>query len=519
MNGAHSLLTTLVDAGVDICFANPGTSEMHFVAALDTVGGMRGVLTLFEGVATGAADGYARIAGTPAAVLLHLGPGLGNGLANLHNARRAHSPMVVVVGDHATYHKKYDAPLESDIDAVAGTVSGWVHRTMRPEDVAADTVAALTAARRGAVTTLILPADVSWSDGADSAQSAAAPPAPAVDDDEAVRAAADALSSGERAVLLIGGDATHGPGLAAAVRIGDATGATVLCETFPARLQRGAGVPAVDRLAYFAEAAAEQLAGARHLILAGAPSPVSFFAYPDKPSDLVPAGCAVHVLASHRGAAAALERLADDVAPGTTAKVAPAQRPALPSGELTAFSAAAVIGALLPDDAIVVDESNTAGVGIAAATAGAPAHDVLTLTGGAIGYGLPAAIGAALAAPHRPVLALQADGSAMYTISALWTHARENLDVTTVIFNNGAYDILRIELQRVGATSGTEPGPKARELLDLRSPAVDFVRVAEGFGVPGRRVRTAEEFAAALADAFAEPGPHLIEAMVPSLLG
>ncbi|MBX7448225.1 acetolactate synthase large subunit [Mycolicibacterium sp. 3033] len=518
MNGAHSLLTTLVDAGVDICFANPGTSEMHFVAALDTVGGMRGVLTLYEGVATGAADGYARIAGTPAAVLLHLGPGLGNGLANLHNARRAHTPMVVVVGDHATYHKKYDAPLESDIDSVAGTVSGWVHRTLRPGDVAADTTAALAAARSGAVATLILPADVSCSDGAGPAPAALEVVAPPVDD-AAVRAAADALSSGEDTVLLIGGDATHGPGLAAAVRIGEATGATVLCETFPARLQRGAGVPAVDRLAYFAEAAAEQLAGARHLILAGAPTPVSFFAYPDKPSDLVPDGCAVHVLASHTGAADALLRLADEVAPGTTAPLAPADRPEMPSGELTAFSAAAVIGALLPDDAIVVDESNTAGVGIAAATAGAPAHDVLTLTGGAIGYGLPAAIGAAIAAPHRPVLALQADGSAMYTISALWTHAREDLDVTTVVFDNGGYDILRIELQRVGATSGTEPGPKARELLDLGSPEIDFVHIAEGFGVPARRVGTAEEFAAALTDAFAEPGPHLIDVLVPSLLG
>ena len=521
MNGAHSLLTTLVDAGVDVCFANPGTSEMHFVAALDTVDGMRGVLTLFEGVATGAADGYARIAGGPAAVLLHLGPGLGNGLANLHNARRAHTPMIVVVGDHATYHKKYDAPLESDIDAVAGTVSGWVRRTLRPEDVAEDTMAALAAVRRGEVATLILPADVSWTDGeAGAVQSAAASaqPAAAVDGD-AVQAAAQALYSGEHTVLLIGGDATHGPGLAAAVRIGEATGATVLCETFPARLQRGAGVPAVDRLAYFAEAAAEQLAGARHLVLAGAASPVSFFAYPGKASDLVPDGCAVHLLAPHRGAADALRRLADDVAPGTTAPLAPPARPELPSGELTAFTAAAVIGALLPDDAIVVDESNTAGVGIAAATAGAPAHDVLTLTGGAIGYGLPAAIGAAIAAPHRPVLALQADGSAMYTISALWTHARENLDVTTVIFNNGAYDILRIELQRVGATSGTEPGPKARQLLDLGSPAIDCVQIAEGLGVPGRRVRTAEEFAAALADAFAEPGPHLIDALVPSLLG
>ncbi|TRW85433.1 acetolactate synthase large subunit [Mycolicibacterium sp. 018/SC-01/001] len=518
MNGAHSLLTTLVDAGVGVCFANPDTSEMHFVAALDTVGGMRGVLTLFEGVATGAADGYARIAGTPAAVLLHLGPGLGNGLANLHNARRAHTPMVVVVGDHATYHKKYDAPLESDIDAVAGTVSGWVHRTMRPADVAGDTLAALAAARTGAVATLILPADVSWG-AATQGERENATVGGERDEPVSTGDAAAALRSGEPTVLLIGGDATRRPGLDAAVRIAEATGARALCETFPARLERGAGVPAVERLAYFAEAAAEQLAGARHLILAGTASPVSFFAYPDKPSELVPDGCAVQLLAPHRGAAAALQRLADDVAPGTTASLAPAARPELPSGELTAFTAAAVIGALLPDDAIVVDESNTAGVGIAAATAGAPAHDVLTLTGGAIGYGLPAAIGAAIAAPHRPVLALQADGSAMYTISALWTHARENLDVTTVIFDNGAYDILRIELQRVGATDGLAPGPKARELLDLGSPAIDFVKIAEGLGVPGRRVRTAEEFAAALADAFAEPGPHLIDAVVPSLLG
>ncbi len=318
MNGAHSLLTTLVDAGVDVCFANPGTSEMHFVAALDTVDGMRGVLTLFEGVATGAADGYARIAGGPAAVLLHLGPGLGNGLANLHNARRAHTPMIVVVGDHATYHKKYDAPLESDIDAVAGTVSGWVRRTLRPEDVAEDTMAALAAVRRGEVATLILPADVSWTDGeAGAVQSAAASaqPAAAVDGD-AVQAAAQALYSGEHTVLLIGGDATHGPGLAAAVRIGEATGATVLCETFPARLQRGAGVPAVDRLAYFAEAAAEQLAGARHLV-SPVPRPGLVLRLPRQGQRSGARRLRRALLAPHRGAADALRRLADDVAPGT----------------------------------------------------------------------------------------------------------------------------------------------------------------------------------------------------------
>ena len=515
MNGARTLLTTLVANGVDVCFANPGTSEMHFVAALDAVPQMRAVLTLFEGVATGAADGYARMADNPAAALLHLGPGLGNGLANLHNARRAHTGMVVVVGDHATYHKKYDAPLESDIDALAGTVSGWLRRTERAEDVAADATDAVAASRAGVVSTLILPADVSWTAGAGAAPAVSAAQSPAVDDD-ACRAALAALRSGAPTVILVGGDATRNPGLAAAARIAEATGARVLCETFPARLERGAGVPAVERLAYFAEAAEAQLADTAHLILVGATSPVSFFAYPGKTSDLVPVGCEVHLLAAHVGAAAALERLADELAAGTTPAVATLARPELPTGPLNAFAVTAVVGALLPEGAIIVDESNTAGVGLAAATAGAPVHDVLTLTGGAIGYGIPAAVGAAIAAPDRPVLSLQADGSAMYTISALWTQARENLDVTTVIFNNGAYDILRIELQRVGAASADEPGPRALELLDLGSPTMDFVKIAKGMGVPARRATTIGEFAAALADAFAESGPHLIEAVIPS---
>ncbi len=518
MNGAQALLTTLVGNGVDVCFANPGTSEMHFVAALDAVPQMRGVLTLFEGVASGAADGYARMADKPAAVLLHLGPGLGNGLANLHNARRAHTPMVVVVGDHATYHKKYDAPLESDIDALAGTVSGWVRRTMDTGDISADATDALAASRAGVVSTLILPADVSWTDGAGTT-----PQMPPVEesgvDDDAVDAVAAVLRSGEPTVILIGGDATRSPGLAAAVRVGEATGAQVLCETFPTRLERGAGIPSVERLAYFAEAAQEQLAGAAHLVVAGTASPVSFFAYPGKPSNLVPADCDVHVLAPHVGAGAALERLADDLAAGITAALAPSAPPELPTGHLDAFAVTAVVGALLPEGAIIVDESNTAGIGLAAATGGAAPHDVLTLTGGAIGYGLPAAVGAAIAAPGRPVLSLQADGSAMYTISALWTQARENLDVTTVILNNGAYDILRIELQRVGADSAAAPGPKALELLDLGSPTIDFVKIAEGMGVPARRATTIEEFAAALAEAFRETGPHLIEAVVPSLVG
>jgi acetolactate synthase I/II/III large subunit len=516
VNGAHALINTLADGGVDVCFANPGTSEMHFVAALDDVPRMRGVLTLFEGVATGAADGYARLAGRPAAVLLHLGPGLGNGLANLHNARRAHVPMVVVVGDHATYHKKYDAPLESDIDALAGTVSGWVRRTMETADVATDAAEAIAASRSGSqIATLILPADVSWSDGGSPASVTATEPTGA--DPQPAPKVLEALRSGEPTVLMIGGDATVAPGLAAAARIAAVTGARVLCETFPTRLERGAGVPAIERLGYFAEAAAAQLEGSKHLVLAGAKSPVSFFAYPGMPSDLVPTGCEVHVLAGYRGAAGALVALADELAPGTTAPVAAASRPQLPSGVLTSASAAEVIGALLPERAIVVDEANTSGLALPQSTAGAPAHDWLTLTGGAIGYGIPTAVGAAVAAPDRPVLCLESDGSAMYTISGLWTQARENLNVTTVVYNNSAYDILRIELQRVGA--GSAPGPKALDLLDLSRPTMDFVKIAEGMGVPARRVTTSEEFAEALRAAFAEPGPHVIDAVVPSLMG
>lgn len=518
MNGAQALINTLVDGGVDVCFANPGTSEMHFVAALDTVPQMRGVLTLFEGIATGAADGYARIADRPAAVLLHLGPGLSNGLANLHNARRARVPMVVVVGDHATYHKKYDAPLESDIDALAGSVSGWVHRTDHTADIAADAAEAIAETiANHKISTLILPADTSWTDGTVIREPSTRQPKPVEVDHNAVASAAAALRSGAPAVLLIGGDATHGAGLAAAARVAEATGTRWYCETFPTRLERGAGVPAVDRVPYFAEAVVAQLQGTEHLILAGAASPVSFFAYPGKPSDLVPEGCQVHVLAGPQGAAGALAALADDLAPGAEAKVAEPSRPQLPTGALTAVSVADVVGALLPDNAIVVDESNTSSVPLAAATAGAPAHDWLTLTGGAIGYGIPAAVGAAVAAPHRPVLCLESDGSAMYTISGLWTQARENLNVTTVIYNNGAYDILRLELQRVGA--GSTAGPKAHDLLDLSRPTMDFVKIAEGMGVPARRATTAEEFADALQAAFDEPGPHVIDAVVPSLLG
>ncbi|HEX7661262.1 MAG TPA: acetolactate synthase large subunit, partial [Pseudonocardiaceae bacterium] len=438
VNGARALLRTLTESGVDTCFANPGTSEMHFVAALDAVPVMRAVLCLFEGVVTGAADGYGRMAGRPAATLLHLGPGLGNGLANLHNARRAHVPLVNIVGDHATYHKKYDAPLESDIDAVAGSVSGWVHRCEKVTDVGPDTAAAVAAAYAppGQIATLILPADMSWSEGAEPVVEPITPPAPTVVPDDRIESVAAVLRSGEPTVILLGGAANREAGLLAASRISAATGAKLFAEVFPTRMERGAGLPAVERLGYFAEQVDYQLQGTRHIVLAGARSPVSFFAYPGRPSDLVPAGGQAHLLADvAEDVTGALTDLADLVAGGVEPVLAPAHRPDLPSGPLSVQNWADVVGALLPENAIVVDEAQTSGVMVPAATQGAPRHDLLTITGGAIGWGMPTATGAAVACPDRPVINLEADGSAMYTISALWTQAREGLDVTTIVLS------------------------------------------------------------------------------------
>jgi len=516
MNGAQALIRTLVDAGVDVCFTNPGTSEMHFVAALDSVPEMRAALGLFEGVVTGAADGYGRMADKPAATLLHLGPGLGNGLANLHNARRARTPLVNIVGDHATYHQQYDAPLQSEIDGVARTVSGWMRTSERTGDVARDAADAVAAATSppGHVATLILPADVSWGEGAEPAK-----PIPvaqrAVVPDDLVDAIAKVLVSGEPCGLLVGGSATSERGLVAASRVANATGAKLLGETFPARLERGAGRPPLERLGYLAEFMTAQLAGLRHLVLVDAKEPVSFFAYPEKPSYLVPDGCDVYVFAAGvDDAVGALEHLADVVG-GADPTIQPPQRPERPSGELTGEAVANAVGALLPEGAIVSDEANTAGLWVAAATAGAPPHDSLTLTGGAIGQGLPVATGAAVACPDRKVVCLEADGSAMYTLQALWTQAREGLDVTTVIFNNRSYAILNLELSRVGAES---PGPKALDMLDLSRPDLDFAALAKGMGVPAARATTADELVTALERGLAEPGPFLVDAVLPPRL-
>jgi acetolactate synthase-1/2/3 large subunit len=511
MIGAQALVASLTGAGVDVCFMNPGTSEMHFVGALDAVPEMRGVLALFEGVATGAADGYARIVGKPAAVLLHLGPGLANGLANLHNARRARTPVVVIVGAHATGHARYDAPLQS-YRGPSPNVSGWVHCSGTPRDLAQDAMRAVAAAQAGQIATLILPADVSWTEGATPAPPRTPPltllPTGEVDYGRL-------LSS--RALVLLGGTALSERGLRAASRISVATGARLLAETFPARIERGAGVPGLDRLAYLADMAEAQLAGVDQLILAGARSPVSFFAYPDRASDLVPPGCAVTVLAEpDQDTEAALVVLADQGQAGLTEAAPP---PPADPGPLSAISLANTIAASLPDHAIISDEANTSGFALPMALAAAPRHTLLTLTGGSIGQGMPAATGAAIAAPDRPVLSLEADGSALYTIQALWTQARERLDVTTVLINNAAYAILRMELARTraGEMGAGQAGERAARMLDLSAPTPDFSQLSTGLGVPARRVTTAEELDRSAARGLrrARGAGSSIEAIVP----
>jgi acetolactate synthase-1/2/3 large subunit len=519
MNGAQALIRTLVAGGVDVCFTNPGTSEMHFVAALDDVPEMRGVLGLHEGVVTGAADGYARMAARPAATLLHLGPGLGNGFAGLHNARRAHSPVVNIVGDHATYHKRFDAPLESDIESLANALEGWYRASATTADISADAAAAIAAAMQppGRVATLVLPADVSWGDGAEPLDAGAIDthPAPEPAGDDAVDAVARVIASGEPCALLLGGRALLEDGLTAAGRIGGGAQVPAFAESFPARIERGAGLPAVTRLGYLAEHIETQLAGVKHLILAGARAPSSFFAYPGRPSYLVPEGCTVHTLATgEQDVTGLLAKLADAVAGDAVAQLQEPVTPAMPSGELTAHAFAEAFASLLPEGAIVSDESNTSGASLPFTTAGSARHDLLTLTGGAIGQGLPVATGAAIACPDRQVICLEADGSAMYSISALWTQAREGLNVVNVILNNSAYSILRMELLRTGATHG---GERAGELFDLSRPDIDFVAIAGGMGVPGTRARTVEEFAQHFGAALAEPGPHVIEVVLPPL--
>ncbi len=510
MTGAEAILETAAAAGVDVCFANPGTTEMALVKALDRVTAVRPVLGLFEGVCSGAADGYARMSGRPALTLFHLGPGFANGIANLHNARRARSPVVNLVGDQATWHRDADAPLTSDIASLARPVSRWVRESTSAGQVAADTAAAIAAAREppGGVATLIIPADCPSGDAPGPAPRVA-PAGPRAQSAESVARIASALRSGKKSALHLGGAALSVRAQTAAGRIAQATGCRVFSECFPARFERGAGLPKVDRLPYFPERVVSFLEGLEALVLVAAPEPVAFFGYAGMPSRLTPQGCALFTLAApEEDAEGALEALADGLGASAPAPAPRRERPPMPSGELTPDAVGTVLALLQPEGAIVVDESATTGLGYFQAAATAPRHSLLTLTGGSIGMGPACAAGAAIACPDRTVINFQGDGGAMYTVQSLWTQARERLHVVTLVCANRAYRILQIESARAG---GAASGERSRSLTELSPPPLDWVRLATGMGVPATRVDGIGSLRDALARAIAEAGPHLIE--------
>ena len=510
MNGADALIRTFAECGVRTCFANPGTSEMHLVAALDREPRIRSILCLFEGVATGAADGYARMTGRPAMTLLHLGPGYLNGAANLHNARRAFAPTINVIGDHATYHRHLDAPLTSDIEALVKPLAAWTDVATAAADAGPKAAAAYAASLGppGGNAFLLLPADAAWSEGGAVARPVALPAAERRTNLETV---ARAIKTAKKPAILVNGDALVEPGLTHAARL-HAAGVLVLNDTFATRQRRGGAHFAPLRLPYFAEQALETLQGVDLLITAGTKHPVAFFAYPGKPSELTPEGATRLSLGGPEiSSAAALEALAETLRAPEPARSAAASKFAAPSGALTPETVGGTLARHLPEDCIIADDSVSAGLALFPATAGAASHDWLFHTGGAIGQGLPMSIGAAIGAPGRKVIALCGDGAAMYTVQSLWTMAREALDITIVVFANRLYRILMIELARTGA--GT-PGPAAMSMLSLGNPVLDWVKMAEAHGVEAVRAERAEDFDREFARLTARPGPTLIEAVV-----
>jgi acetolactate synthase I/II/III large subunit len=513
MNGGELLVKTAVHAGIEVCFANPGTTELPIVAAMDSVPGIRPILCLFEGVCTGAADGYGRMAGKPAMTLLHLGPGMGNGIANLHNARRGHSPILNVIGEHASWHRPSDPPLTMDIEALARTVSGWLRTCRSAADISKDTAEAVAAALRGQVATLVVPHDYQWADLPDELPVSGKIARSNVDA-TTVEETARLLESGIPALLLLGGSALNERGLVAAARIEKATGCRLMSETLPARMERGPGLPALPRLPYFPEQAHAALEPFEAVVTAGAADPVSFFGYKGAKSSPLRDDQQLKGLSPDFGGAdLALECLADVVAPHVDVRhdldPHPKYEPRnMPKGPLTAEKAAQVLAALQPANAVIVDESVTSGGHYYALAASAPRHSLLTLTGGAIGQGMPCAVGASVACPDRPVINFQADGSALYTFQALWTQAREALNITTLLCSNSAYEILRIELARAGEASS---GEACHGLTDLGNPHIDWVNISKGLGVPAVSTNTAEGLAHELNNALSEPGPHFIE--------
>jgi acetolactate synthase-1/2/3 large subunit len=514
VTGAESLVRTLSAGGIDACFTNPGATEMHIVAALERLSEIRCVLGLFEGVVTGAADGYARMAQKPACTLLHLGPGLANGLANLHNASRAQVPFVNIVGQHATFHLQHDTPLNSDIEALARPYSKWLRTSRRVSEIGRDTAEAMVAARTqpGQIATLIVPADVAWSEDGEIGEFPPLPPVP-MPATEAVERAAVVLHSGLRTGILLAGNALYGKGLAAAGRVAAATKAKLLAPYPFTRIERGAGAAIVDRIPYVPDQAAQFLKEFRYLILVGAQAPVAYFAHPGRESFLTSPDCEILTLAKPgEDYLATLDALAAALSVRNNQNLTEnSQRPALPTGAITPAGLADAVAALLPENAIVADESMSCGRGIMAAARGAQPHDWLGCTGGAIGIAMPLAVGAAVACPTRRTLCLTADGSGMYTAQALWTMAREGLNVTTVVFANRVYSTLKREYSALGVG---EPSQRALDMFEIGRPDLDWVSLAKGMGVPGTQVNSLDGFTKALQDGFESEGPMLIEVPV-----
>ncbi len=514
MNGAEVLVKNAVDLGIEVCFANAGTTEMPLVAAMDRIKGIKAVLGLFEGVCTGAADGYGRMSGRPAMTLLHLGPGFANGIANLHNARRAHTPILNIIGEHATWHRPADPPLAMDIEGLTGTVSGWTRTVGATTDIPRDLAVAISAASRGQIASLIVPHDFQLASCEGGVTEILENDFDPMDEGE-IRGAARILKGNGKTALLLGSRALGREGLLLAAEIRALTGCDLITETFPGMIERGAGLPDVARIPYFPEAAMEMLSGYSGVVLAGALEPVTFFGYPGIRSHILredqikaPIGTGNQdLLQAMRALLEELKgggRVIDKVAADTV-------RLTIPDGELTPANISRTLAALQPEGAIIVDEGLTTSLDYFALTAGAPPHTILTITGGAIGYGMPCAIGAALACPDRRVINLQADGSGMYTVQSLWTQAREGLNITTMICSNRSYRILRIELVRAGVAS---TGANTSALIDLAGPDLDWVKIAGGFGVPAVSVTSVKELAEGLKRGRSEKGPFLIEMMV-----
>lgn len=511
MNGAESLVNTLADQGVEVCFANPGTSEMHFLAALENPR-MKSVLCLFEGVATGAADGWYRMRDKPASTLLHLGPGLANGLANIHNAKRASSGMVNIIGEHATAHLKYDAPLTSDIEGLARPLSHWIRRADSPASIALDTASAVAKASEhpGQIATLILPGDTSWGDAGEPPKTARATIARKAPDQARVDHIAKVLKADGETLIILGNKAMRGQALELAGQIVAKTGVRLATQFFSTRIERGAGRVPLERIPYAVPQAVAFLKGFRTIITVETGEPIAFFSYPDKPSLLKAPEAVVHgLVATGEDSVLGLSMLLDALG---GSKVAPRRQEridyAVPTGKLEPTSIAHALAAAMPEHCILVDESLTTGRETMGLTAGALPHDTIQNMGGSIGYGTPVATGAALACPDRRVFCMVGDGSAMYTIQSLWTQAREGLNVTTIIFANHSYQILKTEFANMGFGA---PGPQALAMIDIDKPRIDWVAMGTSMGVPSQRVTTAEDFHKSMVNSVREAGPVLIE--------